>query len=98
MGIYDTINGKCPHCGYFIEGIQTKQWITTGRSTTYTFKIGDNVPYLVDHITNEPIIEPIQEFCYNCNYDFKIIFEIRKEKNNNQNDVIRVYIKSFEEI
>ena len=81
MGIYDMIRGECPHCKCE-SAIQIKDWITFKRETTYTFRVGDSVPYLVDHITGKPIVETFREYCFKCHQDYQIPFKvIREEKN-----------------
>jgi hypothetical protein len=107
MGIYDQIHGECPYCGLFIGrknyrdrdggcGIQIKEWITTGRTTTYDFNVGDVVPHIVSHITGKPVVRPFFEDCYKCNNIFKIPFEVREETDEKNRLIYKVYLMKFE--
>jgi len=87
MGIYDQFHGSCPWCGKQIgrkkgeegfSGFQVKDWIVGGRTTTYDFYPGDKVPYLVDHVTNKPIVQEFFYSCYECRESVKISFEVKE--------------------
>jgi len=105
MGIYDQIHGECPHCKCFIGrkknskegdcGIQVKDWITFTRETTYDFYVGDAVPYMVDHLTGQPIVETFREYCFKCHQDFKIPFKVTHEEKNGF-FVFKVIMQEFE--
>ncbi len=107
MGIYDQIHGECPHCGCFIgrkkgedgySGIQIKDWITGQRYTTYDFYVGDCVPFMIDHLTGEPIVETFYEICHHCNETFKIPFESRREVNRDNLLIHKVIMLPFKKV